>query len=350
MQTLIVDNGTGLVKLGFQSEDDPKIVLPNIVGRDKSSGDVFYAGDEAIGKKNLDLSYPMEHGAVVDWEDMEKYWKYAFGKLNVDFTNHGVLMTEAPSNPPENRDKMAEIMFEKFQTQFFYVPVSAQLVMYSVGRVSGIVLDSGEGVTYISPIFEGFSIPEGNTRLNMGGRDLNEYLMRHLDNVTDGEVARDIKEKLCYVSSDGTTGTQGSAVYKLPDGREVTLDKERYKVPEALFHPTVLGLNTQGVHKLIQYSISKCENDTRKTMFGNIVVAGGTTMLPGFPERLNKEMSSLVPSASIHSHVVAQKDRAMAVWTGASVLTNLPTFTNMCVSKKEYEEEGAAAIRRKLHL
>lgn len=177
---------------------------------------------------------------------------------------------DAPQGKYESifRNSFFQVMFEKFQTQFFYVPVSAQLVMYSVGRVSGIVLDSGDGVTYISPIFEGFSIPEGNTRINIGGRDLNEYLMRILDNVTDGEIARDIKEKLCYVSPDGAAGSQGKAVYKLPDGRELTLDKERYKVPEALFHPTYLGLNTLGVHKLIQNSISKCENDTRKTMFG----------------------------------------------------------------------------------
>lgn len=75
MQTIVVDNGTGVVKVGFQSEDEPKVVLPNIVGRDKSSGDVLYAGDEALAKKNLDFSYPMEHGAVVDWEDMEKVFK-----------------------------------------------------------------------------------------------------------------------------------------------------------------------------------------------------------------------------------------------------------------------------------
>jgi actin beta/gamma 1 len=159
-------------------------------------------------------------------------------------------------------------MFEKFEVPAFYVPVQYQLVMYSVGRVSGLVLDSGEGVTYVSPIFEGFPIPEGNARLDIGGRDLNDYLMRILDNVTDGEIARDIKEKLCYVSSDGATGSQGKGVYKMPDGREITLEKERYKVPEALFQPTVLGLNTQGIHKMIQHSISKCENDTRKTMFG----------------------------------------------------------------------------------
>ncbi|KAK3739398.1 hypothetical protein QZH41_018444 [Actinostola sp. cb2023] len=104
MQNIIVDNGTGIFKAGIAGDDKPRVVLQNVVG--KSAGSELY-GNEAIGKRNeLNLSYPMEHGAVTNWEDMEKFWKHAFGKLDVDLENHRVVMTEMQN---ENRAKTAEV-------------------------------------------------------------------------------------------------------------------------------------------------------------------------------------------------------------------------------------------------
>ena len=257
---------------------------------------------------------------------------------------------------------MAEILFESFGVPALYVATQAILALYAAGKVTGLVVDSGDGVTHVVPIQEGFLIRHAVKRINLAGRDVTEYLAKLLTargfyfrSSAEMEIVREIKEKLCYFALDYQAELQKAkrmakaiaATYLLPDGRVIELVEERFQAPEIMYHPIWIGLEDNPIDELVYEAIMATDIDVRPSMYSNIILSGGNTLIPNFAERLEKEIKELVPQAARDKvRVESPEIRQYAVWIGGAILASLPAFKKIVVTQKEWREVGADAILR----
>ena len=372
LPAVVIDNGSGMIKAGFANQDAPKCVFSSIVGRPKgnflpglhTSNKTLFVGDEAQMKKAICfLNYPIVNGRIERWDDMEAVWEHTFNnELRVNSEEQKCLLTEAPMNPQENKEKMAEIMFEKFNVPHLYVAVQAVLSLYASGRTTGLVYDSGDDVTHIVPVYEGQIIPAGVERFDMAGRELTQHMQKCFQTMggeifttaADKECVRMFKEKTAYVAYDfekekkefEADPSKKQYNYTTPNGRVIVIGAERFHTPECLFNPRMLNKELPGIHEAIDRSIKHCDLDARLELMKNIIVSGGSSMYKGLVERMTKELRALAePAVRDEINIEAPTDRKFSVWCGGAVLAAQPTF-NEWVSKEDYEEEGISAIKR----
>ena len=285
---------------------------------------------------------------------MENIWRHIYNKLGVQTQDHPVLLTEPPLNPFQNREKAAEILFETFSVPGVFISVQAVLSLYASAVTTGVVLDCGDGVTHCVPVYDGFALSHAISRIDLAGRDVTDHLMLLLrrggypfQTSAEFELVRQIKEKSCYVAAIYSKEEQYlddqsknlTTNFMLPDGRNITIGAEKYRAPEILFNPDKVGLECSGVQDCLIQSIQKADIDLRRTLYNSVFLAGGTTMMPGFGERLLSDLRRLSPK-EIKIKITAPPDRKISCWLGGSILSSLAAFKNMWIKKHEYEEEG----------
>eukprot|EP00823_Brevimastigomonas_motovehiculus_P003394 TRINITY_DN2056_c0_g1_i1.p1 TRINITY_DN2056_c0_g1~~TRINITY_DN2056_c0_g1_i1.p1 ORF type:complete len:382 (+),score=63.79 TRINITY_DN2056_c0_g1_i1:61-1206(+) len=366
MEPIVIDNGSGLIKAGFAGVEQPKIIIPSYVGRPKHTKVIvggadpdYFCGEKAREWRGiLKLNYPMRHGIVTDWKDQQLVWQHVYNELNVVPDQHPVLLTESPLNPRSNRLKAAEYFFETFNAPAFYVQIQSILSLYSSGRTTGVVLDSGDGVTTAVPVFEGFVMQHAVSRIDVAGRDITEYLqllLRKAGHIfhtsSEIEIVKTIKEKSCFVAyniekSEKEEAEETETSYTLPDGSTVSLGAEKYKAPEVLFNPSLIGLEYVGIHQCLANSIFKCDLDIRRQLFNDIWLSGGSTLFDGLGERLLYEIRKLTPQET-KIKIYAPPERMLSCWVGGSILASLSTFKKMWITKKEYEDSGKQILFKK---
>eukprot|EP01059_Diplonema_ambulator_P024241 TRINITY_DN4011_c0_g1_i1.p1 TRINITY_DN4011_c0_g1~~TRINITY_DN4011_c0_g1_i1.p1 ORF type:complete len:386 (+),score=107.71 TRINITY_DN4011_c0_g1_i1:33-1190(+) len=366
---VIIDNGSGSLKVGMAGDSRPQAVIPNIVGRPNKGRSLLkkkveedekdvYIGDEVLEKVGkISITYPMENGIVKEWADMQQVWEYAYEEIEEDPKAQPVLLTEAPFNPRKNREKMIEIMFEALEVPALQIKMQALCSLYASGKTTGVVLDSGDGVTHAVPIFEGFVDKNGIRRSNLAGRSITQYLQRLLfqkgyNFMTPREVqfVQEIKEGGCYVAQDikeeeGKPEDEIAYSHTLPDGQTVTLTDERFKASEALFDPMRVDSETPSLPCLVWSTIQASSIDSRAAMMANIILSGGNTLFPGLDKRLQEEVSTLKgPGGAAIVKVSADPARAESVFSGAAVLASLPSFNSEWLTSETYDEEGTNAV------
>lgn len=344
---------------------------------EERTGDVeikdIMCGDELSAVRSLlQISYPMENGIIKNWEDMEHLWDYAFyERMKINTAGRKVLLTEPPMNPVKNREKMCEVMFEKYQFSGVYVAIQAVLALYAQGLSSGVVVDSGDGVTHVVPVYESVVLNHLTRRLDVAGRDVTRNLIKLLlrrgyafNRTADFETIRQMKEKLCYVSYDldfdlklSTETTTLVHNYELPDGRVIKVGSERFEAPECLFQPSLVDCEQPGVGEILFDTIQSADVDIRSTLFKQIVLSGGSSMYPGLPSRLEKELKQLWFTRVLHGDAsrldkfkVRIEDpprRRHMVFIGGAVLANIMADKDhMWISKQEWEEQGPQVLSK----
>ena len=365
ISNIIIDNGSGYIKAGLSGEESPRDYFPSIVGYPKSRkhSEFTLGGNEKelfVGKEAEDyrgilkLNYPIKHGVIENWNEMEEIWGHI---LYYELFN--VLITEYSKNSKDNREKIAQIMFEIFNAHGLFIINPAALSLYSEGKYTGFVLDLGDGTTQFTPVFDGYRLDGFYDYYNFGGRDLTQYFANILNNyngfgykTNECEIVKYIKEKICYIALDYEEELQSLEpyYYELPDGHLIEIKEERISVPEAIFKPSLINPSYKNfrISQICYDTIEKCDIDIRKELYNNILLSGGNSMFKGLPEKFTKEIKALVPeSMKEEVQVIAPPERRFASWIGGSLISSISTFESCWITKTEFEENGARILKRK---
>ena len=364
----VIDNGSGYMKAGFSGEEAPKVMFPTMVGKTKVEG--IYVGDEKkesiIGSEAekkfgiLNISYPIQGGTIVNWDEMERIWANTFyGELKISPEEHNLLLSESPFITRKDREKMLEMMFETFNCASTYLVAQSVLAAYSVGKSTGISIDCGHTSLNFAPIYEGFLQRHCVQHIPIAGKDINDILINLLiknGQVIDSKMQKQsiikAKESFCFLRHDNEDEIEKKKEeetkdWELPDKKKITISKERYQATEVIFDPKQFGYDYPNFQELFKKTVKSIDSDLREIMLANIIFNGGTTLIKGFKNRVTQEIEQAGQDYEFKKKVHTYPEAQFMAWIGGSILTSLTNFENLWITKAEYKEEGKATIVHK---
>ncbi|GAA0184440.1 actin and actin related protein [Lithospermum erythrorhizon] len=360
MEAVVVDAGSKLLKAGFAVPDQPpSMMIPTQMKRMPEDGST---GDDSPIEETVD---PISRGFITDWEAMEDLLHHVlYSGLGWEIGDEGqILFTDPLSTPKAIREHLVQLMFETFNVSGFYAIEQAVLSLYAVGRISGCAVDVGHGKLDIAPVIEGAVQHIASRRLEIGGMDLTRLFAQELGksnphiNVSIAEVEK-IKEQYACCAEDDISYAKIEQLcqeekHTLPDGQVLAIGKERYTVGEALFQPSILGLEADGIVEQLVRTISTVSSENHRQLLENTVLCGGTVSLTGFEERFQKEAS--LCSSAIHPSLVKAPEympenlTLYSAWIGGAILAKVVFPQNQHITKGDYDENGPSIVHRKCY-
>ncbi|KAL5009609.1 hypothetical protein ScPMuIL_011914 [Solemya velum] len=388
MATIILDNGAGTAKIGYSTDNEPK-VLPNCVTKAKNVRTRIFIGDQIDECKDLSGLYyllPFQKGYLVNWDLEKQIWDHAFGKngLKVDFTESNIIVTEPYFNFASIQEGMNELLFEEYQFNSVLRTNSGFLSQYKVHQeektktLCTVIVDSGYSFSHIVPYFKGAKILEAIRRVNVGGKLLTNHLKeiisyRQLMVMDETYVINQLKEDVCCVSlhfnKDMETtrkkGVQNTIVrdYVLPDYTHIKrgyarsaeestgkaheneqiiqMNNERFAVPELIFHPSDVGVQEMGLTEALMHSINSTQEEMQPHLLNNICLVGGNCLLPNFKERIYQDIRSMAAD-ELDVNITVPSNPVTHAWQGGKMLAKDPKFKDMVVTREQYDEHGHA--------
>ena len=363
---IIIDLGSNLIKVGFSGEQKPRLTINNYIGdikykkvlriddNENKEKNIKYIGEDCDNMMGLvKLRYPVKHGIFVDENDILHVFNYIFSRIDVkpdELRDHPILVTEPLLNSYINRKNITKTLFDSLDIDKLIFCSQPILSLLSTSNTSGIILESGEGVTQSCVICDGYALPPSYERFDYGGGDITEYMKNLLnkkgccfDNSTDYRLVQEIKQNSCvFLPIDVDEGAAKKALiknpmhYYLPDGTNISIREERILAPKILFDPSIIGKEYLGLTDIILSSIDKVNVEIKKRTLDNIMISGGNTYMKGLEAKLNYELKNKLKNEKIT--VKSIKEPQFSCWLGGSIISTLETFKNMWVTKQEWQD------------
>ena len=334
----------------------------------------------------------------------------ALDALEKPLTENPLLMTEAPWNTPKAREKAIEVVMENWGTPAFWLSRTPVLAAFAAGKATALVIDVGGANTSVTAIHDGMVLKRSIQRSPAAGVWLSgqirsmwksqdppvnvvpTFMVENKKPVEAGappdcrlrnfgfpihdsfrafeeeRVLTEFKESVVEVwrgpgkylnpGNEDFAKTQPGRVFEFPDGSNQMWREQRYRVAEGMWDETAAypSLNpdeaaitkAQTIPALIKAALDGVDVDLRPNLLGNVVVTGSTSLLNGFNDRLNHELTNMYPGLKIKLHAAGlTSERRFGAWIGGSILASLGTFHQMWISRKEYEENGAGIVEKR---
>jgi actin-related protein 2 len=378
--TLVCDIGGGSIKVGVAGKLSPDKIIPCLVGYPRSlrktveSEPEILVGHDVLKKgkyQKVEYRYAFDAtGHVQDWKSLEMVLKRALRDLCIpDYSRCKILITRPFGMMEEDLKMLVDIFFVDLHFSAVTMHEQAALVLYTQGVETGIVVDIGESTANIVPVYKGHAIPKLNRSLPVGGRLISSYLLKllrlkgfQLNDEEDLEIGRQIKEKACYVAMDPEVDEQlaaGTAVlnelFKLPDGSVVSVGRERFGAVEALFKPDLCNSESPGLSNMIFKMIKEADIDCRADLYRNVILSGGTSVLPGIQNRLERDLNlryknDILDGKQSRSlgwkpNVRLPSSRRYLVFEGAALFADyISNDERHWISRKEYLRHGIQRV------
>ncbi|ELP91987.1 actin, putative [Entamoeba invadens IP1] len=333
---VVIDNGSSLTKIGMGECENPKSVIPTI--------------QNGIS--------PVERGLIKNWDTMEQLWHRVFyNELKIKPKEHPLLYIEPVMNPKNDRNKIVQIMFENNKIPSLLMCPSTYSTIIGKDLRCGFCIESGDGVTQIGVMYDGYSMPCIEFKHYFAGNDLTQNFIKRMNgkgyslNTPEMKKAvENIKETLFYTALDVNDEIKKDVKeleksYKLPDGKEMIIARKRYGFPEALFNLAVIDITAEGIQEFVSKGIEKLDYDIRNLLASNIVLGGGNTKINGFEARLEKELKNM--NSQRPYKFQTYEDPKIAAWIGGSLISQSHFFGERSLTKEEYNEKGEEIITQK---